>query len=564
VTRQRIGELLVGEGLLSEQAVNRALGFQRMGGSRAKLGTILLTWDLLGEEGLLSALAKHHGCPAAMWPVLSSAPMEIVLLLPAAHAIRLGAIPFDAQQGLIRVAFVDPSNLGAVDEVTAITGRRVLPAVTSEVRLLQAHQMFYGRHLPMEMRTIVQRLDRRITRSSPASRDFRSPDLVAAERLSNPPTIAPAEPANEPVAIPILSSQPELPGHAQGDFELAEMPPLPELAVPPPDVVRPIEFPGPEPEAASSAPALVESFPEDSSGDSLSEWVGEALAAFTGDTSPRAPAAEIDASPAGVEEPALYGREDTDGISDPWAYAAEAEGLDLASAEALEEETDPLTDAHRRGVPQSIPPFRRAGDPVEPFTTTSSVSPLDRDADVVAGMWQPAPDVPVPMDPWWEGRAESPAAEARTRDEIAESVLGRSLASVPRVILLGAGRTGITGWRGRGPGLTPDVVASIRVSHAEISIFSAVQESGVPHFGATDRSEWPRGFAQRFGGTPLDCAIFPIRVLDGTAAFLYADRLGSPMKYEDFALIARASATAAGMLSRFLLDPQRPGHSVRT
>jgi hypothetical protein len=547
--------------LLSEQAVSRALGFQRLGGSRVKLGTILLTWDLLGEEGLLTALAKHHGCPAAMWPVLSTAPMEIVRLLPAAHAIRLGAIPFDAQKGLIRVAFIDPSNIVAIDEVTAITGRRVLPAVTTEIRLLQAHQMFYGRHLPMEMRTVVQRLDRRTTRSSPASRDFRSADLVAAERLSNPPTIAPSEPESESIAIPIVSSQPELPGQAKGEFELAEMPPLPEIAAPAPDVVRPIEFPGREPEAA---PALAEKAPEDPPGDSLSEWVREALASFTGEPSARATAAGLDASPAGVEEPALYGREDTDGISDPWAYAAEAEGLDPAAADSFEPARSPITDAHRRAVPESIPPFRRAGDPAEPFTTPSPVSPLDRDADVVAGMWQPAPEVPVPMDPWWEGRAESPAAEARTRDEIAESVLGRSLASVPRVILLGAGRTGITGWRGRGPGLTPDVVASIRVSHAEISIFSAVQESGVPHFGATDRSEWPRGFAQRFGGTPLDCAIFPIRVLDGTAAFLYADRLGSPMKYEDFALIARASATAAGMLSRFLLDPQRPGYSVRT
>jgi hypothetical protein len=558
VKRQRIGELLVGEGLLSEQAVTRALGFQRMGGARVKLGTILLTWDLLGEEGLLTALAKHHGCPAVLWPVLSSAPMEIVRLLPAPHAIRLGAIPYDAQKGLIRVAFLDPSNIMAIDEVTAITGRRVLPAVTTEVRLLQAHQMFYGRHLPMEMRATVQRLDRRTARSSPAGRDLRPADLAAAEGLSNPPTIGPPEPESEPVAIPIHSSQPELPGHAAGDFALAEMPELPELAAPAPDAVRPIEFSGPETQTAF-APALPESAPEDSSSDSLSEWVGEALASFTGGPSPRTPAAPLDPSPAGVEEPALYGREDTEGISDPWAYAAEAEGLDLATSEMSS-----IPDAHRRGVPESIPPFRRASDPVEPFTRTSSVSPLDRDADVVAGMWQPAPEVPVPMDPWWEGRAESPAAEARTRDEIAESVLGRSLASVPRVILLGAGRTGITGWRGRGPGLTPDVVASIRVSHAEISIFSAVQESGVPHFGATDRSEWPRGFAQRFGGTPLDCAIFPIRVLDGTAAFLYADRLGSPMKYEDFALIARASATAAGMLSRFLLDPQRPGYSVRT
>jgi hypothetical protein len=247
-------------------------------------------------------------------------------------------------------------------------------------------------------------------------------------------------------------------------------------------------------------------------------------------------------SPAGVEEPALYGREDSEGISDPWAYAAEAEGLDLASTEPGAPEGVPDLASHRRGVPDSIPPFRRASDPVDPLAdvhasprmnretnretnrerSPAPISPLDRDAEVVAGMWQPAPEAPVPIDLWWEGRAESPASEARTRDEIAESVLGRSLSSVPRVILLGAGRTGITGWRGRGPGLTPDVVASIRVSHAEISIFSAVQESGVPHFGATDRAEWPRGFAQRFGSVPLALALLAA----ACALLLYRKRAG--------------------------------------
>ena len=573
----------MGEGFVSEQALTRALGFQRMAGSRAKLGTILLTWDAVAEESLLTALAKLHGCPAVMWPVLSTAPMEIVRLLPAAKAIRLGAIPFDAQRGLIRVAFLEPWNLAAVDEVTAITGRRVLPAVTSEVRLLQAHQMFYGRHLPMEVRTIVQRLDRRtMDRRPPAVRDFRTPDLVAAERLSNPTTIERAEPFAESVSIPIAAFQPEAnPPAPPEHFGLEGMPSLPEITAPPPDVVRPIEFSSPEPERESASAEPPEESPAPTATPAAPPRARET------DARREASPAGRDASPSGVEEPALYGREDSDGISDPWAYAAEAEGLDLATAQPAASEAVPDLASHRRGIPESIPPFRRAGDPVDPLTdihasprmnreskresnresnreSSPAVSPLDREDDVVAGMWQPAPEAPVPVDLWWEGRAESPASEARTRDEIAESVLGRSLSSVPRVILLGAGRTGITGWRGRGPGLPPDIVASIRVSHAEISIFSAVQESGVPHFGATDRAEWPRGFAQRFGGAPLDCAIFPIRVMDGTAAFLYADRLGSPMKYEDFALIARASATAAGMLSRFLLDPRRSGLSVPT
>jgi hypothetical protein len=100
-------------------------------------------------------------------------------------------------------------------------------------------------------------------------------------------------------------------------------------------------------------------------------------------------------------------------------------------------------------------------------------------------------------------------------------------------------------------------VSSIRLPTSEISVFSSVQESGIPHFGAIDRAEWPGALAAIFGAAPPDCAIFPIRLLDGVAAFLYADRLGGPMQYEDFAIVARAAASAANVLSRFLLRSEK-------
>src|SRR5437588_1966139 len=128
---RRIGELLVEEGLLSEAAVNRALGFQRLSGDRVKLGSILLNWDLLAEDALLKTLAKSHRCPAVDWLTLSAAPIEIVRLLSSAHAARLAAIPYELEKGALRVAFVNPSNLAAIDEVSAITGKRVVPCVTT-------------------------------------------------------------------------------------------------------------------------------------------------------------------------------------------------------------------------------------------------------------------------------------------------------------------------------------------------------------------------------------------------------------------------------------------------
>jgi len=53
---------------------------------------------------------------------LAAASPDNVRLLPAAHAIRLSAIPYGSENGFLRVAFVNPSNLAAIDEVVDTPG----------------------------------------------------------------------------------------------------------------------------------------------------------------------------------------------------------------------------------------------------------------------------------------------------------------------------------------------------------------------------------------------------------------------------------------------------------
>jgi hypothetical protein len=310
----------------------------------------------------------------------------------------------------------------------------------------------------------------------------------------------------------------------------------------------------------------------DSGDDSLTEWVGHALSSFTGDTLP----AESESSSAGVSDPALFGR-DASILPDPGA-------LDLLPpTNAMRDrpsrlvrhalpgppEPDSLpSEAHSRGIPTSIPPFRRATDP----SGFEPAGPASFSDDVAAGMWKPGPDEtesagasePASLSSVSSGIAPDSGSGARRREEIADSLLEGPLEALPRVLLLAFGKNGVTGWRGRGAGLEDETVAAIRIPGSEISIFSSVQQSGVPHFGAIDRAEWPPALASLFGVVPPDCAIFPIRVLDGVAAFLYVDRLGAPMQYEDFAIVARAAATAANVLSRFLLRNDRSRSPVRS
>lgn len=562
---RRIGELLVAEGLISEASITRALGYQRVSGDHIKLGTILLSWDLLAEEALLAGLGKLHRCPVVTWETLQATPVETVRLLSAAHALRLGAIPYGAEKGLVRVAFLNPSNLAATDEVSALTGRRVAPGVTTEARLLQAHQKFYGRHVPLEYRPILQKLQRRSTTTLRSAVDFRQSDLVEAERGPFEPSDRSdgAQAASSSVSIPV---EPAISRH-----QPLGIPEFPPLAAPDPFLPAPPPSPYGRPEDSERMSLRT-------GDDSLTEWVGRALSSFTGETPDGA-----DPSPSGVPDPSQYGLSAQDTSEAPGALDLDADSLPSTNAFRVSREVprqrfDGPTEAHSRGIPTSIPPFRRSTDPRIP---SEPMAPVEREDPFVAGMWR-HDDSPSEGAP--EARAESaslaerveeaakaaagdsadPASSAaRSRDEIADSILQGVLEQLPRVLLLGTGKTGVTGWRGRGPGLTPEIVAAIRIPNSEISVLSSVQQSGIPHFGAIDRSEWPESLAALFGSTPPDCAIFPIRLLDGVAAFLYADRLGRPMQYEDFAIIARTAASAANVLSRFLLRSDRSSSTIR-
>lgn len=193
---QRIGEILLSDGRISERTLTRALDLQQRGARGTRLGAILLKWEMLGESELLEALSRRHQCPSVDWNALSSAAPETASLLSPAQAARLGALPYAVENGGIRVAFVNPSNLAAVDEVQAITGRRVRPAVTTEVRMMQAQQRFYARPLAREVWSVIQKLERKrraATADGPAEKTSRAPEddpKTPSIRENSPPDLS--------------------------------------------------------------------------------------------------------------------------------------------------------------------------------------------------------------------------------------------------------------------------------------------------------------------------------------------------------------------------------------
>ena len=200
--RARLGEWLLSEGLVTEAALTRALAAQTHVGHRLRLGGVLLASGLVSEEALLDALSRLHHCRSVGWTTLSHAEPEAVASLSAARAARLEAFPYALEKTILKVAFRDPSNLQAVDEVAAVTGRRIQPAVTSEVRLMQAHEKFYSRAMSGEFSNVLKRLESRPVRIDVAPSE--APKLPPPPQFSAIPEAEPDAPSREEV----LSTEP--------------------------------------------------------------------------------------------------------------------------------------------------------------------------------------------------------------------------------------------------------------------------------------------------------------------------------------------------------------------
>lgn len=255
---KRFGELLVCEGRISSEILTRALELQGFNEKGLRLGGILLKWGLLKEEEILDMLGRIHRCPFVGWKTLAAADAEAVKLLPAAHAARLQALPYAVDDRWLQVAFVNPSDLAAIDEVIAITKKRVKPAVAMEVRLLQALQQFYGRPVSTGVWAVLQRLDRR-----------------SKKRESGPQPLLGLDAFSETVPIRAVSSRPELP-----DFSVPEdwEPAISMAIVPEPEPAA-----TPEPEILESA-AEVKGVPDDPFSDqfSLKRFISDAIEFFDG------------------------------------------------------------------------------------------------------------------------------------------------------------------------------------------------------------------------------------------------------------------------------------------
>jgi MSHA biogenesis protein MshE len=138
----RLGDLLIQQGLLAEEQLKVALEEQKRSGRR--LGRIVVDRGYATEEAIAQALARQAKVSYVDLKHFGPRP-ELIRLLTEAQARRLRAVALDDREGRLRVGFVDPNDLAAYDDIRRLLRREVEIAVVAESQLLALIDRVYCR-----------------------------------------------------------------------------------------------------------------------------------------------------------------------------------------------------------------------------------------------------------------------------------------------------------------------------------------------------------------------------------------------------------------------------------
>jgi type IV pilus assembly protein PilB len=132
---RRLGDLLVAEGLITEDQLGKALVEQR--GSTEKLGSILLKLSFVQEEQLIGFLSRQYGIPSITLSQLDIDP-EVLKLVPDTIAKKYEILPIKRQGTTLTLAMADPTNVFALDDIAFMTNLQVTPVVASQAAIRKA------------------------------------------------------------------------------------------------------------------------------------------------------------------------------------------------------------------------------------------------------------------------------------------------------------------------------------------------------------------------------------------------------------------------------------------
>jgi type IV pilus assembly protein PilB len=136
----KLGEVLVSQGLISEDMLFQALEEQKKDGSR--LGTTLVKLGFVKESDLLNALSKHFGVKSLDLKTLELKD-SVLDLIPADLASKYLVVPIKRFGRTLTLAMLNPGDVAAIEDIKFATGFDIEPVVAAEEALLKVIEDHY-------------------------------------------------------------------------------------------------------------------------------------------------------------------------------------------------------------------------------------------------------------------------------------------------------------------------------------------------------------------------------------------------------------------------------------
>jgi MSHA biogenesis protein MshE len=140
--KQRLGDVLVQQRLISQEQLQQTLALQRQTGK--KVGRLLIESGIITEELLANGLARQLHIPFVNLKTFPFRP-DVVKLLPESAARRFRALVLEDKGDTLLVALGDPLDLFAFDELTRLLKRSIAIAAVPESQLSPAFDRLYRR-----------------------------------------------------------------------------------------------------------------------------------------------------------------------------------------------------------------------------------------------------------------------------------------------------------------------------------------------------------------------------------------------------------------------------------
>ena len=137
---ERLGDLLIKEGIISKEQLQKALQEQAQNGTR--VGYNLVKLGFVQETEITKMLARQYRMPAVDLSKFEVDP-RIAKLIPSDLATKHLVLPLKRDGRTLTVAMADPTDLGILDDLKFITRYDIFPVIAGEYTLRNAIEKYY-------------------------------------------------------------------------------------------------------------------------------------------------------------------------------------------------------------------------------------------------------------------------------------------------------------------------------------------------------------------------------------------------------------------------------------